>query len=491
MSSRPINRVAVVGTGPSGAIAVDALVQEGAFDVVRVFERQERAGGNWVSRENEQAEPLDIDNLSSRTADKPVEIPDNLPRYAPALAVHRYTDSHIYPGLHTNVDASVMEYSGAQERIPEIRSDWSVGLHGPDTPFRHHRVICQYVEDLLNRNGYQDLVEYNTTVERAVKDTRTNTWVLTLRRAGKEGKLDYWWTETFDALVVASGHYHVPYVPPIPGLKEFAQRYPRSVEHAKQYRGPKKYQGKKVVTIGASVSAADTAVSLINSARSPIYAVVRGKYNVYFGDEAFKHPQIERRPPISHIESEDGARTVHFEDGTSVSDVDHLIFGTGFSWTLPFLPNIPIRNNRVPDLYLHIFHQSDPTLVFLGAVGAGLTFKVFEWQAVAAARVLAGKSTLPPLSTQKKWEEDRIAVKGDAAGFLMVYPDFELYFEQLRELAGEPGEGQPGRRLPPFEQAWPDEFAAGHQRRIRMWKRANDAARAAQDATAASNKSNL
>lgn len=43
----PTKRVAVIGTGPSGAIAVDALVQEGAFDVVRVFERQEKAGGNW------------------------------------------------------------------------------------------------------------------------------------------------------------------------------------------------------------------------------------------------------------------------------------------------------------------------------------------------------------------------------------------------------------------------------------------------------------
>lgn len=284
------------------------------------------------------------------------------------MTAHRYTDSHIYPGLHTNVDASVMEYSGPEERIPETRSDWSVGLHGPDTPFRHHRVIRQYVEDLLSRNGYQDLVEYNTTVERAVKDSETNTWVLTLRKPGQSRKLDYWWTETFDALVVASGHYHVPYVPPIPGLKEFAERYPGCVEHAKQYRGPKKYKGKKVITVGASVSAADTAVSLIDSAQSPIYAVVRGKYNIYFGDEAFKHPKIERRPPIARIDSDNGARTVHFEDGTSISDVDHLIFGTGFTWTLPFLPQIPIRNNRVPDLYLHVFHQSDPSLVFLGAV---------------------------------------------------------------------------------------------------------------------------
>lgn len=45
---RPVNSVAVIGAGPSGAIAVDALMQEKAFDVVRVFERQEMAGGCWV-----------------------------------------------------------------------------------------------------------------------------------------------------------------------------------------------------------------------------------------------------------------------------------------------------------------------------------------------------------------------------------------------------------------------------------------------------------
>jgi thioredoxin reductase len=124
----------------------------------------------------------------------------------------------------------------------------------------------------------------------------------------------------------------------------------------------------KVVTVGASVSAADTAVSLIDSAQTPVLAVVRGRYNMYFGDEAFQHPKIQRRAPISHITSENGDKTVYFEDGTSETGVDHLIFGTGFSWTLPFLPQVATRNNRVPDLYQHIFYRHDPTLVFVGAV---------------------------------------------------------------------------------------------------------------------------
>lgn len=43
----PIKRVAVIGLGPAGAIAIDALAQEKAFDVIRVFERREKAGGCW------------------------------------------------------------------------------------------------------------------------------------------------------------------------------------------------------------------------------------------------------------------------------------------------------------------------------------------------------------------------------------------------------------------------------------------------------------
>lgn len=47
MAITDIKRVAVIGAGPSGAITIDALAQEKAFDIIRVFERRERAGGCW------------------------------------------------------------------------------------------------------------------------------------------------------------------------------------------------------------------------------------------------------------------------------------------------------------------------------------------------------------------------------------------------------------------------------------------------------------
>ena len=120
--------------------------------------------------------------------------------------------------------------------------------------------------------------------------------------------------------------------------------------------------------------------------------------------------------------------------------------------------------------------------VSLPQVGAGLTFKIFEWQAVLAARVFAGKAYLPPFSEQQKWEQDRIALRGDGPPFTVVNPDFEEYFETVRMLAGNPKPGEPGRVLPPFDPAWVEKFNAGHERRKRMWrKKNNDAARELED----------
>ena len=200
------------------------------------------------------------------------------------------------------------------------------------------------------------------------------------------------------------------------------------------------------------------------------------KANGYFGDAAFHHPSIVQKPSISHITSSPTQRggTVHFIDGTSAPNIDHLIFGTGYSWSLPFLPSVQVRNNRVPNLYQHVVYTPDPSLLFVGAVGAGLTFKIFEWQAVLAARILANRASLPPLPAQQKWEEDRIKEKGDGPGFSMVFPQFEEYFEEVRRLAGTEG---PGRQLPRFEKRWVEVFMQGHERRKEWWRRENERAR--------------
>jgi cation diffusion facilitator CzcD-associated flavoprotein CzcO len=140
--------------------------------------------------------------------------------------------------LETNVDASIMEFS--QEPIPIERSAISIARHGTDTPFRPWQTIQQYVQGLVDRKGYQDLVSYNTTVELVSKVN--GEWEVVLRKSG--GESDYWWKEYFDAVVVANGHYSVPYIPEIKGLDEFERRRPGSVIHTKAYRGRDAYRGK-------------------------------------------------------------------------------------------------------------------------------------------------------------------------------------------------------------------------------------------------------
>ncbi|KAF2029769.1 thiol-specific monooxygenase [Setomelanomma holmii] len=473
-----VKRVAVIGLGPGGAITIDALAQEKTFDTIRVFERREAAGGCWCVLNTSPPpnfDPSTFPALATRKGDPWIDsIPSALPAKLPSTQRLRHAESSIYPYLETNVDNTAMSFS--QEPIPAGASALSISKHGKDTPFRHHSLIRKYIESLVHRNGYEKLVSYNTTVELAEKFG--SEWRLVLRRDGDVRGEDEWCEEWFDAVVVASGHYSVPYIPQIEGLADFEKAHPGSVKHSKMFRGRAAYRGKRVVVVGASISAADIAYDVVGLAKGPVYAVVIGhKPNGYFGDVAFKHPGIVEKSSISHVTSSHGDRTVHFADGTSVREVDEIIFGTGYSWSLPFLPNVEVRNNRVPSLYQHIVYQKDSSLVFVGAVAAGLTFRVFEWQAVLAARVLAGRATLPPIEEQQRWEQDRIAKRGDRVPFTLIFPDFEDYFETVRRLAGEPKPGQPGRTLPPFDKNWLEAFMAGHERRKKWWREENEKAR--------------
>lgn len=456
-----VKSVAVIGCGPAGAITVNALVQEGAFDKITVFERRERPGGCWIQDKPGTVHQLPIRALSTRTADQPIATPKEFPSWTARSTAYRFAETSIYPVLETNIAAQAMEFS--QEPIPDIKTDLSVQRHGEDTPFRHHSVIQEYIEGLAD--PFESLIRYNTTVEKVEKvDSK---WQLVLREG--DSLRDYWSIENFDAVIIASGHYTVPFVPHIDGLAEFAERYPGSVEHTKSFRDPEKYRGKRVVTVGASISGPDTAAALAGVVESPLHAVVRGKYHPYFGDWAFRNPHIQRHPPISYIKD----NTVVFDDGTQIWEVDHIILGTGYSWTMPFLPQMEIRNNRVPGLYMHVFNRADPSMAFVGAVAAGFTFKVFEWQAVLAARFLAGKVDLPPPEEQEKWEQDRTALKGDGVAFTALYPDFEEYFEEVRALAGMPKNDDGGRRLPKFDPEWRKNFDAAHLKRIAMWQEMN------------------
>ncbi|KAK1623436.1 hypothetical protein BDP81DRAFT_332067, partial [Colletotrichum phormii] len=204
--AKSAKRVAVIGLGPAGAITIDALAKEQAFDIIRVFERREAPGGCWLGEEKPPPiiQPNELDLLSSRTADPQLPaIPSNLPAQLPKSPSPRYSESTVYPYLETNVDFVPMQYT--QEPFPTQQSEHPRSIHGEDTPFRHWSLVQDYVRSLVDRRGYGDFISYNTTVERAEKvpaaSGLSEEWKLTLRKDGEN--TDYWWEERFDAVIVA------------------------------------------------------------------------------------------------------------------------------------------------------------------------------------------------------------------------------------------------------------------------------------------------
>ncbi|KAJ5032573.1 uncharacterized protein L3040_009173 [Drepanopeziza brunnea f. sp. 'multigermtubi'] len=263
--------------------------------------------------------------------------------------------------------------------------------------------------------------------------------------------------------------YTVPYIPHIPGLAELARDFPGVVEHSKAWREPEKYLGERTVVVGASISGPDISHAIADLAEVPLNCVVRGKYHPYISDYAFQHPNIRRRPPITHITSsrETNQRTVSFEDGTHLTDVDHIVFATGYLHLDAPLPPLP------PQPRLHDLQQPAPEPLPARLLAAGP-----DPLLLLAARFLAGRIAFPPREEQQAWERERIGRRGDGVPFSSLYPHFEEYFEEVRSLAGEPTEDGEGRRLPRSEKWWREGFDRAHlKKRIEVWKRENAEAR--------------
>lgn len=84
-------------------------------------------------------------------------------------------------------------------------------------PFPPHHIPRTYLENYVALHKLDEHLILSTTVEDlskvpATSSTGLEKWELTLRRHDALRKVDIWWNETFDAVIIANGHYSVPYV---------------------------------------------------------------------------------------------------------------------------------------------------------------------------------------------------------------------------------------------------------------------------------------
>jgi cation diffusion facilitator CzcD-associated flavoprotein CzcO len=84
-------------------------------------------------------------------------------------------------------------------------------------PFVPHYVPRQYIESYFSIHKTDGYLSLNTTVEdisQLPSSSRNglHSWRLTLRKYDPLRQIDIWWQEDFDAVVLANGHYAVPWV---------------------------------------------------------------------------------------------------------------------------------------------------------------------------------------------------------------------------------------------------------------------------------------
>lgn len=453
LQSSQVQSVAIIGGGASGSIALDSLIKEDHVKSITLFERRATFGGIWNLDENVGKTPNSIIKAGNTQKKTDPQLPNPFNQenrekgrfiLLPKSKQERFSETPSYRNLTTNIIEEIMTFSDINK--------WDVpGETDPDkTRYVNGLVVRDYIEKYIERNIDNEKVSVikSTTVEdveeigkKSQSSTIPKRYKLTLRQS-VNADFDIWWQETYDAVIVATGHYFVPFIPDVKGLADLQELKPEAVQHAKYYRTPKEYKDETVVVIGSRALGADLAKYIADDA-SQVYQSIRNLANT----RAFsKKSNVGLKPIVKEYQIIDKAKKtfkVIFEDGSEVVNPDHVIYATGYQFSFPFLNRL-IENDSgsevvkdgvvIQNLYQHTFLIDHPLINFIGMPIDGVSFRVFEYQAVLVARYLAGKVTLPSKEEQHAWCENRLREKGSTRAYHTIGLEAPVFHGELTKL---------------------------------------------------------
>ncbi|XP_061482002.1 uncharacterized protein LOC133384088 [Rhineura floridana] len=385
-------RVAVIGAGAAGLCAArHILASPETFAPPVVFEASGCLGGTWVYTEESGED-------------------------AEGRPVH----SSMYRDLRTNLPKEVMAF-------PDFPFD-------PLLPsFLHHSDVLAYLESYAEHFGVQDHLRLQWEVEDVKPLQRSEGapggWDVTAtRQQGPESMRQV--TEHFDAIMVCTGHYATPYIPPIPGLDSFQGR----LLHSHSYRHPEPFAGLTVLLLGAGPSGVDLALQL--------RAVAARVLLSHRGPPVCGLPEdVMQVPPLL----EAGREMLVLRDG-SVLRTDAVILCTGYRYRFPFLDlaqlGLQETDYGVGPLYRHLLPPQHPSLVLIGLCQQICPFPHFHCQVLYALAVLGGRCPLPAAAKMEADAQAELARHlqegGLARHFMTLHAQQWSYAEQLAHLAGFP-----------------------------------------------------
>ncbi|RDL36440.1 uncharacterized protein BP5553_05792 [Venustampulla echinocandica] len=415
-----IRRIAIIGAGPSGLAAAKYLQAEECFEKIDIFEQQAEVGGVWhYIPMTGEAVPV-----PSTTPDVPLEKP-----IWPKDSKFPLFSNPMYDQLYTNIPKDLMRFS--DQAFP------SESLLFP-TRQDVQKYLVQYSQ------GIRHLISFSTQVDEVhlSHGNGKNRWEVTSMSTitGESKQNEY------DAVVVACGHYSVPYIPPVPGIEAFNSAHPTVITHSKIFRAPDKFANQKVIVVGNAASGLDIGTQISEVCKKPLLNSVRSPSAIKMGEE-----KKEELPPI--VEYLVDQRGVRFEDGRIEKDIDAIVYCTGYLYSYPFLetikPSIVTTGRRALGLYQHVFNIAHPSLAFTALPQKVIPFPVSEAQGAAIATVWSNKLGLPAKDEMEAWEKDRAAEHGEGTSFhILEYPHDGEYINKLHDWVKSVQNGR--GKEPPF-----------------------------------------
>lgn len=254
--------------------------------------------------------------------------------------------------------------------------------------FPCHQEVLAYIAAIAEEYNLRPHIKFGTEVIRATP-IEMHDWELTTRSVYTTD----FETGQYDAVVVCNGHFSKPKVPSIPGQRDFSGKQ----IHSHNYRTPESFVGKRVLLIGAQSSGADIALELATVA-SHVFLC-----SATFVGTPFEHTlslgggKVDCRMLPKTINDDGGS--IVLTDGTTVENIDCIIYCTGYHYNFPFLEDVGalrVHEGAVVPLYKHMFPLGlAPRLSFIGIPWKTIPFPQFELQGKLIAQVLSGKVKLP------------------------------------------------------------------------------------------------